>query len=304
MLNKQAMKRWTFEGADARISAQVFNDAAEHTLIVLHGMRDHGSSLHCLAATLPHFKIVFADLRGHGQSDHSGAYSMSHFVADLLALYDFFDLTSAHVLGHSLGGHIATRFAALFPERVTSLVIVDGFGPPNTQTGLGIDTWIAAQRAQIEQLGAAPRRAGRLQDKAAAAERYLRNQPRLSEEAARYLSEMGVQAAPEGGLTWRWDPRVQMVWSTFSKAESEAMLECIVCDVLIITGSEGLAYWLTMHPELEGQDDWYQSELQRRINLIPRAKSLVIENAGHMVHFDQPVALSTAVADFLSPLLD
>ena len=59
-----------------------------------------------------------------------------------------------------------------------------------------------------------------------------------------------------------------------------------------------------MHPELEGQDDWYQSELQRRINLIPRAKSLVIENAGHMVHFDQPVALSTAVADFLSPLLD
>lgn len=304
MFDKQAIKRWTFDGADARISAQVFNDAAEQTLIVLHGMRDHGSSLHCLTATLPHFKIVFADLRGHGHSDHSGAYSMSHFVADLLALYEFFELPSAHLLGHSLGGHIATRFAALFPERVASLVVVDGFGPPNTPAGLRIHPWIAGYRAQIEQLGAIPRRSGQLKDKAVATERYLRNQPRLTEEAAHNLSELGVRAAPEGGLAWRWDPRVHMVWSTFSKAESEAMLECIDCDVLVITGSEGLGYWLTMHPELEGQDEWYQSELQRRINLMPNAKSLVIEDAGHMVHFDQPGALSKAVADFLSPSLD
>lgn len=302
MSGQKVSNRWTFDGADARISAQVFNERAEETLVVLHGMRDHGSSLHCLAAPLSNYKIVFADLRGHGQSDHPGVYAMSHFVADLLALYGFFDLQSAHLLGHSLGGHVATRFAALFPERVSSLIVVDGFGPPNPKEGPESQSWLAGHRAQIEHLGDIPRKPSRFKDRAAATARYLRNQPRLTAAAAARLTQEGVRPSPEGGLTWRWDPRVQTVWSTFSKAESETMLACIDCDTLVVTGSEGLGYWLTMHPELEGEHDWYQLELQRRIDLIPKATSLVIEDAGHMVHFDQPQALSAAVADFLNSL--
>ena len=74
----------------------------------------------------------------------------------------------------------------------------------------------------------------------------------------------------------------------------------ITCATCVITGSEGLDYWLLMHPELAGQQRLYEQELARRVALIAGAKSIVLKGAGHMVHYDAPDAFSQAVLDFLS----
>jgi pimeloyl-ACP methyl ester carboxylesterase len=71
--------------------------------------------------------LIAYDLRGRGESDKPDkGYSLAHHNEDLLALLDHFGLKKAVLVGHSLGAHIAVRFAAVHPERVAKLVLVDG----------------------------------------------------------------------------------------------------------------------------------------------------------------------------------
>jgi pimeloyl-ACP methyl ester carboxylesterase len=67
------------------------------------------------------------DLRGRGDSEKPPTgYSLAQHDADLLALLDRVGLTRPVIFGHSLGAHIAVRFAAHHPERVDRLVLFDG----------------------------------------------------------------------------------------------------------------------------------------------------------------------------------
>ena len=76
-------------------------------------------------------------------------------------------------------------------------------------------------------------------------------------------------------------------------------MQAIECPTLVITGDDGLSYWLGMHPELEGAHALYQSELKRRCDLIPNSQHWVVEGAGHMVHYDQPHRLYQGLKQFL-----
>ena len=292
--------RYTIQGADCRLSVAVYNASAPKTLVVLHGMRDHGGSFELLLPVLPDFRVIIPDLRGHGLSDQDGVYTLTHFTADLLQVFDAFEVDQGYLLGHSLGGHVAARFAALFGHRLLGLILVDGFGPPRQQARLSREQFATLQAQQVQALQNAGRSRKIMADSALAVARYQSNNPRLDSALAAHLAKQGVKPAAEGGVTWRWDPRAQMVWSTFSHEESEVLLGNIACPTCVITGSEGLNYWLRMHPELAGQQQHYERELARRVGLIAGAQSIVLEGAGHMVHYDAPDAFSQAVLNFLS----
>ena len=75
-----------------------------------------------------HHKLVLWDMRGHGQSDYPedpAAYSEALTVADIAALLDEVDATSAIIGGLSLGGYMSLAFYRAHPERVRALLIVD-----------------------------------------------------------------------------------------------------------------------------------------------------------------------------------
>ena len=78
------------------------------------------------------------------------------------------------------------------------------------------------------------------------------------------------------------------------------LLQAIRCPTLVVTGSNGLDYWLGMHPELKDQHALYERELHRRVALVPSGELWVIEGAGHMVHHDEPEALFRRLASWLS----
>ena len=101
--------RYTIQGADCRLSVAVYNESATKTLVVLHGMRDHGGSFEWLGPLLTDFRVIIPDLRGHGLSDQNGVYTLTHFTADLLQVFDAFQVEQGYLLGHSLGGHVAAR---------------------------------------------------------------------------------------------------------------------------------------------------------------------------------------------------
>jgi pimeloyl-ACP methyl ester carboxylesterase len=71
-----------------------------------------------------HFKVVDFDLRGYGKSDRPVQhYDMEVWADDVAGLLDALDIREAHVHGTSMGGMIATVFAAKYPERTASVVI-------------------------------------------------------------------------------------------------------------------------------------------------------------------------------------
>jgi pimeloyl-ACP methyl ester carboxylesterase len=71
------------------------------------------------------YRVVRFDLRGFGDSETpAGPHGMNDFVGDLVAFADGVGLERFHLVGHSLGGMIAQRYAIERPARVRSLALV------------------------------------------------------------------------------------------------------------------------------------------------------------------------------------
>jgi pimeloyl-ACP methyl ester carboxylesterase len=97
-------------------------------VVCVHGLTANHPCWASVADVLsPAHRLIAYDLRGRGESDKpEHGYSLMHHNEDLLGLLDHFGLRKAVLVGHSLGAHIAVRFAATHPERVAKLVLVDG----------------------------------------------------------------------------------------------------------------------------------------------------------------------------------
>jgi pimeloyl-ACP methyl ester carboxylesterase len=98
-------------------------------LILLHGL---GSSIYTWADVIPALArdhdVVAGDLPGFGGSDIPEDLSASVYPGTVLALMDRLGISRATLVGHSLGGAVATVLAARHPERVRRLVLVDSAG--------------------------------------------------------------------------------------------------------------------------------------------------------------------------------
>lgn len=96
-------------------------------LLFIHGL---GSCSEDWDAQVPEFakqyKVITFDVRGHGNSEKpAGAYSIPMFAADAAALLKALGVTSAHVVGVSMGGAIAFQLTVDSPSLVKSLTIVN-----------------------------------------------------------------------------------------------------------------------------------------------------------------------------------
>ena len=97
-------------------------------LVVLHGLfgtLDNWQTLARRWAEAGH-RVVSVDLRNHGRSPHSPEHTYPAMAADVLALFDQLGLgPDTTLLGHSMGGKVAMRFALDYPDRLGKLVVVD-----------------------------------------------------------------------------------------------------------------------------------------------------------------------------------
>ena len=96
--------------------------------VALHGA---ASSSHWYDLTIPHLRdrvrIIAPDQRGHGKTDQpSTGYDWATLAGDVVGTLDTLGIDRAAVMGHSWGASVALSVAALHPDRVTSLVMIDG----------------------------------------------------------------------------------------------------------------------------------------------------------------------------------
>ena len=110
------------------------------TVVLLHGGSYYGWYWEETIEVLRNvgFRVVVKDRLGWGRSSKPILpYSMNLHASNTYALLESLDISEAAVVGHSMGGQMASRFAFLYPEVTTHLVMVNAIGLTDSRSGRG-----------------------------------------------------------------------------------------------------------------------------------------------------------------------
>lgn len=271
-----------------RHHVRVWGEPEARPLVMIHGGLDASATFQFLVDALSEdWYVVAPDLRGHGLSGWAaGGYAFADYLADLDGLLvHLFAERPVPLLGHSLGGNVASIYAGVRPQRVSRLVSLDGFGLPDRDASGAPDHL----RRWLDSWATPPSGPPLYAGLAEMAERLRRANPRLDEARALFMAEHLGRAVP-GGFTWRFDPAHRRPFATiFRLPEWAACVARIAAPVLWIGSGT------TFPPALDKEP----GGLEARIALA-RAAFRRIPDTGHNLHHDAPGAAATLVEEFLN----
>jgi pimeloyl-ACP methyl ester carboxylesterase len=114
----------------AGVSTAVLEGGDGPPVVLLHSSGEFAALwMRVIPELLTTHRVVAPDLPGHGASEVAdGHLDTDHVVAWLAALIEHTCPSPPALVGHGLGGPIATRFAIAHPDRLSGLVLVDAFG--------------------------------------------------------------------------------------------------------------------------------------------------------------------------------
>ena len=94
--------------------------------MILHGLLGSSRNWTTIGKALQdRYDVHAVDLRNHGSSPHAESMRWAELLADLRAYLNAQGIRECILMGHSLGGKVAMRFACEYPDAVTKLLIVD-----------------------------------------------------------------------------------------------------------------------------------------------------------------------------------
>lgn len=103
-----------------------FENAGAPVLVILHGLLGSSRNWTTIGKSLQdRYDVHAVDLRNHGSSPHSDAMRWAELNADLRLYLRRHAISEVILMGHSLGGKVAMRFACENPDVVDRLIIVD-----------------------------------------------------------------------------------------------------------------------------------------------------------------------------------
>jgi len=255
------------------------------TLLLLHGFMDAGGTWDLVAPALCRagHALIAPDLRGFGESDWVGAGGYYHFpdyVADIDALVARLAPERLGVVGHSMGGTIASLYTGARPERVERLALLEGIGPPAHAPELAVDR----MRTWLRQLSEKPREHRPMASMEEALERLGRAHPRVPRELLESRAKWLLKKDASGRLLWAFDPWHRTISPTpFNEASFKAFLAEISCPVLWVGG---------------GPNGWHPPEEDERLSGIAKLQRFDLPAAGHMMHWTEAAALGERLAAF------
>jgi len=256
-------------------------------VILLHGWMDTGDTFQFLVDEMSdRHAFVAPDLRGFGRSEWpADGYWFPDYYGDLDAFLDLWSPDAPVTLvGHSMGGNIATLYAGIRPERVSRIVCIEGFGLPRSQPGQApgrYREWLKELR-HVHKLATFP-------SLEAFAHLLMKRNPRLTPERARFIAQSWTRPV-EGGVQVLGDPRHKRVNAVlYRREEAEACWREIVAPVLYVVAAQS-----EFLPRLD--EDGRPENMAR---IIRRLEPCVIDDASHMVHHERPAELARAIEAFL-----
>lgn len=281
------MRELTLDLPHARLCAIAWGDRSLPPLLALHGWLDNAATHSAIAPLLgEHFHFVALDLLGHGRSDHASGrmgYRFADEIFDVFAAADALGWKSFDLLGHSMGGGIASLAAAAWPERIHRLVAIEALGavatPPES-------TLAQLRRAltQARELASKPLRVFATVDEAIEARVKASG---LSFAAASTLVLRGIKPVT-GGYSWSTDPRLTLASAQrFTEPQILDILRGIRSPTLVILAPDS-----KVKPVSE-------AAFSERIAAVERIEVRRLPG-GHHLHLENPQPVGHAILDFLT----
>jgi pimeloyl-ACP methyl ester carboxylesterase len=264
-----------------------WGDPDDPLIVFLHGWGDSGATFQFVVDELvQRWHVIAPDWRGFGRTRHRArAYWFPEYLADLddlLAKYS--PSEPVRIVAHSMGANVAGLYAGAVPERVRAFVNVEGFGLPDTSP----DDAPGRYRKWLQRLRAVPE--FRTFASMEALSRHIaKRNPRISAAQACFVAAAWAADGPDG-LVLRADPAHKLPNAVlYRRAEAEACWRNVKAPVLLVAGADSSVFEAVgLRPDGGG------------LRLpFPKSRTVVIENCGHMVHFDAPRALAAAIEEFL-----
>jgi len=262
----------------SQINYKVWGDNGKKeqpTVILIHGLSGSLDTWNRIGPELAKkYRVVAYDQRGHGKTPDIGEnYSSELLAADLLSLMDHLGIQKVSLVGHSMGGRTAMKFASLNPDRVESVIIEDmHMIGRRTQLPDNIDT-----SRRLKQL---PKTFNNREEAIQALKKFY------SEEEARGIAWTSLVQTSDGKLELSYHPHVNVLYYPQGLQEdlTDAM-KSVKKPILFIRADRD--------PVLfgKGVDNVQQNKPEATVRLVP--------DAGHGVHFDKPVEFLNIVNHFL-----
>ena len=254
-------------------------------LLALHGWLDNAASFLPLSAHLAEFDLVALDLPGHGGSAHrlpGYDYVFVDWIHDVLDALDALGWSRANLLGHSMGGAIASMVAASAPERVDKLALIEALGPIHgiaEEAGTRLRQAVKARRALDS-----GRSTRVIADLETAVDLRLAAS-NMSRDAARLIVARNLRPVA-GGFVWRSDPRLTL--PTHVRTDESfirSWLRAIEAPTLVIAADPAPPYFT---PELRAE----------RVATLSDGRAMEI-SGGHHLHMERATDVAAALRPFL-----
>jgi pimeloyl-ACP methyl ester carboxylesterase len=277
------------------------DDRSVETVVLCHGFLDFAHSYVRVAVPLAMagYRVVSFDWRGHGESGWVGPGGYYHFADYALDLEQLLPQLlpqpshehepheaggqgpggRVHLVGHSMGATACALFAGVRSERLLSLSLLEGLGPPTIAFESSPDrfkSWFSST-AKVAQKAPTV-----IEDLDEAVKRMRVQNSKLTPVFGRFLAERSTRATEDGKRTWRFDPLHRTTSPMPFRAEMfVAFLDHIKAPTLVLLGARG--YRLADEAE--------------RLAHLPGATVAEIPNTGHMLHW---FAADVVVAELLA----
>jgi pimeloyl-ACP methyl ester carboxylesterase len=251
-----------------------------HPILFLHGggINAHTWDVVCLMLR-EHYRCVALDQRGHGDSEWSPAidYGVETQVRDIEGFIEKLGLENPMLVGQSMGGLNSIAYAIRHSAKMKGLVVVD-VGPEINSAG--------TQR--IREFSSTPE----LESLEAFLERAVKFNPIRDPRVLRRSLFYNLRQLPTGKWSLKHDQRRASddSWRIAAEQRERILRDVskITCQTLIVRG---------------GKSDVLSDDAAERFaHMLPHARWLRVENAGHNVQGDNPSGLLDAMNPFLRDL--
>ncbi|CAM8663121.1 MhpC Predicted hydrolases or acyltransferases (alpha/beta hydrolase superfamily) [Comamonadaceae bacterium] len=265
-------------------------------LVMVHGWMDVAASYQFVvdAFSEDHY-IIAPDWRGYGRTRAPLAdnYWFPDYLADLDFLLDHYAPgQQVNLVGHSMGGNVVMLYGGVRPERIRRLVNLEGFGMPATipaQAPGRFATWMD----ELKKLHAGEMDLKAYESADGVARRLMKTNPRLSQEKADWLARHWAAENADGSWSILGEPAHKVTNAQLYRVEEVmAIYQRLTMPVLAVEASDNsLDMWW------KGQ--YTLAEYHERLKVVPQVEVARIEDAGHMMHHDQPGVLAERIERFI-----
>jgi pimeloyl-ACP methyl ester carboxylesterase len=240
-------------------------------LIILHGLLGLSDNWHLIGKIFgEHYRTFVLDARNHGRSPHSDVFNYHAMSEDVVEFMQQRNISSASLLGHSMGGKTAALVSLLHPELIDKLIVVD-IAPRSYQAHhdqvfdaiTSLDLTKFEYRKDIDE----------------ALSKKIQDVPLRQFLLKNLLRD-------DSGM-FHWKMNLEVIEKNYAQINEELPRDHQFDKPTLIIRGENSEYI-------------QEKDLPAINQLFPDAELATVKNAGHWVHVDAPEEFADTVLNFLS----